>query len=199
MSRQMTLRRFKWGISRMIIEAAGGNGKQHKLPVILPIWITGFDQVMPEHRGWPRGLPRLGAKLRVCVGEPVEPSEVERYLDAYQETDGASHKSMEQSAWEAGLASKLPNVPSSPPHTIFPSVAPLKPPEGGWASPEQTSPAATAAALDNPRKREIRSRLAGFLRMKLAELGARIRRDRGEEGEGELVHIASSEEESRKV
>ncbi|KAJ7937363.1 hypothetical protein B0H13DRAFT_2226715 [Mycena leptocephala] len=35
------LPRFKWGVGRVLMEAA-------TLPVIIPMWITGFDSLMPE-------------------------------------------------------------------------------------------------------------------------------------------------------
>ncbi len=47
------LRRFKWGISRMLLEA-------EKLPTVVPIWITGFDQLMPERGRSLNGYLGLG-------------------------------------------------------------------------------------------------------------------------------------------
>ena len=41
------------------------------MPEIVPMWISGFDKIMPESRGFPRFLPRPGAQISVTVGEPV--------------------------------------------------------------------------------------------------------------------------------
>ena len=41
-------------------------------PVIIPVWLTGFDQVMPEGRPFPyKYLPHLGAHLSITFGEPL--------------------------------------------------------------------------------------------------------------------------------
>ena len=37
----------------------------------MPIWLTGFDQVMPEPRAPPRWRPRLGADISVAFGAPI--------------------------------------------------------------------------------------------------------------------------------
>jgi len=41
------------------------------MPEIIPMWISGFDQIMDENRGAPRFVPRPGAKISISVGEPV--------------------------------------------------------------------------------------------------------------------------------
>ncbi len=197
LSRKMTLRRFKWGVSRMIVESARTNvdaegNKSRLLPDIVPVWITGFDQVMPEQRAWPRGLPRLGARISVHFGEPVSPSELAPYLDAYEHAGSSVEGAPgldDLKTWGEQLDLSLPTVAASPEHSIFPPVTPLKIPEGGFPAPLPGSPAAIAASADSPRKQVIRSRLAGFLRMKLAELGLSVRQAKGQEGEGELVHV----------
>jgi len=59
------LLRFKWGVSRLVLEA--------KLePIILPIWLTGFDQVMPEGRRPPfHFLPRLNQSVAIKISNPI--------------------------------------------------------------------------------------------------------------------------------
>lgn len=71
------LRRFKWGIARMLIEA-------EKLPVVVPIWITGFDRLMPEPREKPKWLPRWGADVTINFGEPIT-DQLEPVVRAIQE------------------------------------------------------------------------------------------------------------------
>ncbi|KAF9653779.1 hypothetical protein BDM02DRAFT_3107774, partial [Thelephora ganbajun] len=64
------LTRFKWGVGRIIMEA-----KSH--PTVIPIWLTGFDQLMPEGRKPPFNfLPRAGADLSITFGEPIPAEEL---------------------------------------------------------------------------------------------------------------------------
>lgn len=41
------------------------------IPIVIPIWISGFDDVMPDTRKYLRGIPRPGHKVSVTVGEPI--------------------------------------------------------------------------------------------------------------------------------
>ncbi|KAG6886391.1 hypothetical protein C0992_004276 [Termitomyces sp. T32_za158] len=48
-----------------------------KPPVIIPMWLTGFDTLMPEGRATPwRFLPRYGAQLSVAFGSPIIPDDI---------------------------------------------------------------------------------------------------------------------------
>ncbi|KAN0060208.1 Lyso-phosphatidylcholine acyltransferase [Thecaphora frezii] len=69
-----TLRRFKWGVSRLVAEA-------EKVPLVVPIWITGFDQIMPEPRAAPKFLPRFGADLSITFGSPIPDITLSPLLD----------------------------------------------------------------------------------------------------------------------
>ncbi|KAJ7179438.1 hypothetical protein C8R46DRAFT_1073773 [Mycena filopes] len=65
------LPRFKWGVGRVLMEAS-------TLPVIIPMWLSGFDTLMPEGRSFPYNyLPRLGKHLSVTFGAPLELGELE--------------------------------------------------------------------------------------------------------------------------
>ncbi|KAG6833849.1 hypothetical protein H0H87_011783 [Tephrocybe sp. NHM501043] len=67
------LSRFKWGVGRILMETSTP-------PVIIPMWLTGFDQLMPEGRSFPfKYLPRYGAQLSVTFGSPIPSEEI---LDA---------------------------------------------------------------------------------------------------------------------
>ena len=59
-----TMRYFKWGIARLILEP-------DECPDIIPMWIEGNDQIMHESREWPRFLPRVGRRCGVWFGENV--------------------------------------------------------------------------------------------------------------------------------
>ncbi|GAA5834901.1 hypothetical protein JCM11251_002057 [Rhodosporidiobolus azoricus] len=71
------LRRFKWGVSRMLMEC-------EKMPLIIPIWIKGFEQVMDEPRVWPNYLPNRGKDVTILFGSPMNPS-VEPLVARYRE------------------------------------------------------------------------------------------------------------------
>jgi monolysocardiolipin acyltransferase len=42
-----------------------------RLPTIIPIWISGFEQVMPDTRKYLRFLPRPGKKISITIGDPI--------------------------------------------------------------------------------------------------------------------------------
>ena len=49
-------------------------------PTVIPVWLTGFDQLMPEGRKFPFNfLPRAGTDLSITFGEPIPAEEL---LDA---------------------------------------------------------------------------------------------------------------------
>ncbi|KAI0699518.1 acyltransferase-domain-containing protein [Cerioporus squamosus] len=68
------LLRFKWGIGRIMMEA-------QRPPVIIPMWLTGFDKLMPEGRSAPfKFFPRPGAALSITFGNPVPSQEIQDTL-----------------------------------------------------------------------------------------------------------------------
>ncbi|KAF5388002.1 hypothetical protein D9615_000099 [Tricholomella constricta] len=65
------LPRFKWGVGRILMETLVP-------PVIIPMWLTGFDKLMPEGRRFPyKYLPRPGAQLSVTFGNPLSTGEIQ--------------------------------------------------------------------------------------------------------------------------
>ena len=69
-------------------------------PVIIPMWIAGFDTLMPEGRRFPFNfMPRLGAKLSVTFGEPIPPEDI---ISALQRRTGIpANTSQSASSWVA--------------------------------------------------------------------------------------------------
>jgi len=52
------------------------------LPVIIPMWLTGFDKLMPEGRTFPyKYFPRPGAELTVTFGNPIPAWDITSCLD----------------------------------------------------------------------------------------------------------------------
>lgn len=73
-----SMRYFRWGVSRMILEATAE-------PVVLPIWTTGLDGLMPEDAGGLSNLrDRLGGPVHVKVGEPLPSSDVRGFRERWQ-------------------------------------------------------------------------------------------------------------------
>ncbi|KAI9574989.1 acyltransferase-domain-containing protein [Boletus coccyginus] len=70
------LPRFKWGTGRIIMET-------NVPPLIIPMWLTGFDKLMPEHRPFPyKYLPKMGVQLGVTFGDPIPPDKIMVALNA---------------------------------------------------------------------------------------------------------------------
>ncbi|KAJ3505922.1 hypothetical protein NLJ89_g7159 [Agrocybe chaxingu] len=74
-------------------------------PVVIPMWITGFEQLMPEGRPFPyKYLPRIGVRLSVTFGEPVLADELRAALavsksDADVDASAAANQPGNLSGW----------------------------------------------------------------------------------------------------
>ncbi|KAL8423575.1 hypothetical protein RB596_003693 [Gaeumannomyces avenae] len=83
------MRYFKWGVARLVLETPGlddggpssssssstsppGSAAAAVAPNIVPMFIDGTDRIMAEDRGFPRFLPRVGRRVRVVFGEPLD-------------------------------------------------------------------------------------------------------------------------------
>ncbi|AFR93323.2 monolysocardiolipin acyltransferase [Cryptococcus neoformans C23] len=71
------LLRFKWGVGRIVMDS-------EIMPEIIPMWISGFDQIMPETRGFPRFVPRPGANISITVGQPLT-SQIQPLVKAWKD------------------------------------------------------------------------------------------------------------------
>jgi monolysocardiolipin acyltransferase len=60
-----SLRYFKWGVSRLILES-------EPMPEIVPIFIDGNQDIMHESRTFPRFIPRVGKNVRIAFGESID-------------------------------------------------------------------------------------------------------------------------------
>lgn len=77
----VTVRYFKWGISRIILETATLTGEQ---PIIVPIFIQGLDQIMHESRTFPRFLPRLLKHIKCTYGDPIDEARIQPFIDRWK-------------------------------------------------------------------------------------------------------------------
>jgi monolysocardiolipin acyltransferase len=58
-----------------------------KPPVVIPVWLTGFDRLMPEGRKFPyKYFPRPGARLSVTFGEPIPAETIQAVLARLKRT-----------------------------------------------------------------------------------------------------------------
>lgn len=85
-----TLRYFKWGVSRLILES-------DPAPEFLPMFINGTKGIMSEDRGFPRFLPRVGNNLQVTFGEASNVDETfgeqrKQWRRLVKEADGDQEK-----------------------------------------------------------------------------------------------------------
>ncbi|PMD40635.1 hypothetical protein L207DRAFT_427575 [Hyaloscypha variabilis F] len=95
-----SLRYFKWGVSRLILES-------EPLPDVIPIFIDGNQQVMHESREFPRFIPRAGKDIKIAFGEKVDGEKVfgelrERWKRLVQMQKDALRKKGGQTEWEMG-------------------------------------------------------------------------------------------------
>jgi len=104
LTRSTRMRRFKWGVSRLVLEAP-------HTPLVVPIWLMGMDQVMPHPRAHPRWLPRPGADIGITFGDPVD---VSTFVQAYQQ-------------WRAAPAAAVPAFDVDAPSEHLYRDTPLRP------------------------------------------------------------------------
>jgi hypothetical protein len=93
-SPQKTMRYFKWGVSRLILEPP-------ECPDVVPIWLEGMDQVMPENRRFPRFIPRPFKQISVTFGDRVDTEAVfgdvrRRWHDLKQRSEKAASTTRER-------------------------------------------------------------------------------------------------------
>lgn len=60
-----TMRYFKWGVARLILEP-------NECPDVVPMWIEGFNDIMHEDRRFPRFLPRPFNRVSITFGDKVD-------------------------------------------------------------------------------------------------------------------------------
>uniref|UniRef100_V5ENF5 Tafazzin family protein n=2 Tax=Kalmanozyma brasiliensis (strain GHG001) TaxID=1365824 RepID=V5ENF5_KALBG len=169
------LRRFKWGISRMILEA-------EKLPTVVPIWITGFDRLMPEPRDKPKWLPRFGADVTITFGEPITQS-LEPVVAAIKASGGVAPDELLPESLRT--AAQLDSIAEG---------------QNDRSIPNQVATAWNTSTLIRTQGKEslnlalARSQLAALLRHHLGLVGIEQRRADGydkPEEDGTLVHTES--------
>lgn len=64
-----TMRYFKWGVSRLILES-------DPMPDVVPIWIEGPEEIMHETRAFPRFIPRPFKNVSITFGDRLDGEKV---------------------------------------------------------------------------------------------------------------------------
>ncbi|EER35012.1 conserved hypothetical protein [Candida tropicalis MYA-3404] len=76
-----SMRYFKWGVSRLILEST-------RTPIVVPLFSFGFEKVAPEDKsdvGFKRWLPsNFGAEIHICVGDPIKDEVLEDYREQWR-------------------------------------------------------------------------------------------------------------------
>ncbi|RCI14122.1 hypothetical protein L249_7916 [Ophiocordyceps polyrhachis-furcata BCC 54312] len=116
-SPESTLRYFKWGISRLILES-------DPAPEFIPMFIHGTQEIMSEERGWPRWLPRVGSHVRVVIGESRDTDDLFGRQRAYwkQLAHGSDTESLKQSPEAVGLRIEVAKSVRSQVETLRESI-----------------------------------------------------------------------------
>jgi len=75
------LLRFRWGVARVLMETKNDFE-------ILPIWLQGFDDLMPLERDFPRFIPRFWrTRIRIVIGAPIT-HRIQPVIAEYREKAG---------------------------------------------------------------------------------------------------------------
>lgn len=79
---QNSMRYYKWGVSRLILEST-------RAPVVVPIFTYGFEKVAPEDsadKGINRWLPsNIGAEIHISIGDPFSDDKIEYYRQKWRD------------------------------------------------------------------------------------------------------------------
>lgn len=81
---QNSMRYFKWGVSRLILESTVA-------PVVVPIYALGFEKIAPEsadegNQGLKRWLPlNIGADIHIAIGDAISDEQIEGYRKKWRQ------------------------------------------------------------------------------------------------------------------
>jgi monolysocardiolipin acyltransferase len=159
-------------------------------PVVIPMWITGFDKLMPEGRKFPfKFFPRPRQHISVTFGEPIPADRLHAALDApppaasVPEVEGTpqdvnidpdTHReAYRPMPWLAPLPSAS-SAPSLPGRAAFPAHTPFV------LSQASTEPGAEKAKSTDPdpalakHTRRVRAALTAIIQEEVEALGRRV-------------------------
>lgn len=77
-----SMRYFKWGVSRLILEATVA-------PIVVPIFTYGLEKIAPEDsadKGLNRWLPsNIGAEVHIHIGDALPDEQIENYREVWRD------------------------------------------------------------------------------------------------------------------
>lgn len=77
-----SMRYFKWGISRLILEST-------RAPIVVPIFAHGFEKIAPENtagKGISRYMPaNIGAQVHITIGDEFSQEKIESYRENWRD------------------------------------------------------------------------------------------------------------------
>lgn len=77
-----SMRYFKWGVSRLILEST-------RAPIVVPVFTYGFEKVAPEdsaEKGILRYLPaNLKSEIHINIGSPIDDATIEGYRTRWRD------------------------------------------------------------------------------------------------------------------
>lgn len=96
-----SLQRFKWGVYVSYashyyhLHSYHIRGRilasSNQIPTVIPMWLTGFDKIMPEGRSFPfKYFPKPGAHLTVTIGKPIPASDFRNLVDRMRKETSSS-------------------------------------------------------------------------------------------------------------
>ncbi|CCF56954.1 hypothetical protein KAFR_0B06580 [Kazachstania africana CBS 2517] len=87
-----SMRYFKWGMTRMILEPT-------KPPIVVPIFTTGFEKLAPEDKEDQSLLKNLynaiGTEINITVGKPIDDEVIDSYRSKWMDLIIATHAEQE--------------------------------------------------------------------------------------------------------
>lgn len=141
-----TLRYFKWGIARLILES-------DPAPDFIPMFVHGTQLIMPEDRGWPRWAPRVGNRIRVNIGERTN-------VDQLFGHQRAEWKRLREKHGEAADVPEMRQLRIAVAKTVRDEVTKLRE-EMGLPPDEDESAALAETWSKEPNKRRFKSPVDG--------------------------------------
>jgi len=82
----LPMRFFKMGVSKLILEPS-------KCPIVIPMFHSGMETVMREHKIPPQFFPSMGQDIHLRFGDPISTEVLEQLRDRWHKVREHPHKS----------------------------------------------------------------------------------------------------------
>lgn len=143
------------------------------MPEIIPMWISGFDQIMNEYRGSPKPVPRPGASISITVGQPIT-DRIKPLVDEWRRIV-ASEKGALGVGGEWGTPASGAALPGSERSPELKSGEVAQAETGAF----QQQMTRSAGELADGRERSVRIRITEAIQEAVRQLGEQVEREEG--------------------